>query len=132
MGEPEELADGVGELNLNPTPAPAGFWKPWGELEEKEPSEMKNPRLVRARARIISDMSEIGCSLGCFVLLSLGFPPNNIFQETREIWSNETSGVIWRLPGDHVGQVSFCDPKGRNWNWLSISRRPFHMVQNDV
>eukprot|EP00808_Paulinella_micropora_P002180 g68261.t1 len=47
MGEPEELADGVGELNLNPTPAPAGFWKPWGEVEEKAPAEMKNPRLVR-------------------------------------------------------------------------------------
>eukprot|EP00808_Paulinella_micropora_P010880 g51747.t1 len=53
MGEPEELADGVGELNLNPTPAPAGFWKPWGELEEKEPSEMKNPRLVRALAVVL-------------------------------------------------------------------------------
>eukprot|EP00808_Paulinella_micropora_P011598 g33934.t1 len=32
-------------MNINP--APAGFWKPWGEVEEKEPSEMKNPRLVR-------------------------------------------------------------------------------------
>eukprot|EP00808_Paulinella_micropora_P027217 g52185.t1 len=45
MGEPEELVEGVGEINLNP--APAGFWKPWGEIEEKAPAEMKNPKLVR-------------------------------------------------------------------------------------
>eukprot|EP00808_Paulinella_micropora_P000249 g27392.t1 len=57
MGEPEELVEGVGEINLNP--ATAGFWKPWDEVEEKEPSEMKNPRLVRG---VISDMSEIWCS----------------------------------------------------------------------
>eukprot|EP00808_Paulinella_micropora_P024210 g41163.t1 len=47
MGEPEELVEGVGEINLNPAPAPAGFWKPWGEVEEKAPTEMKNPKLVR-------------------------------------------------------------------------------------
>eukprot|EP00808_Paulinella_micropora_P007133 g28958.t1 len=45
MGEPEELVEGVSEINLNP--APAGFWKPWGEIEEKAPAEMKNPKLVR-------------------------------------------------------------------------------------
>eukprot|EP00808_Paulinella_micropora_P025149 g3157.t1 len=44
MGEPEELVEGVGEINL----AGGGFWKTWGEVEEKAPTEMKNPRLVRA------------------------------------------------------------------------------------
>eukprot|EP00808_Paulinella_micropora_P010536 g73919.t1 len=43
MGEPEELVEGVGEINL----AGGGFWKTWGEVEEKAPTEMKNPRLVR-------------------------------------------------------------------------------------
>eukprot|EP00808_Paulinella_micropora_P009226 g16101.t1 len=34
-------------MNIAPTTAPAGFWKPWGEIEEKAPAEMKNPKLVR-------------------------------------------------------------------------------------
>eukprot|EP00808_Paulinella_micropora_P002215 g27232.t1 len=45
MGEPEELVEGVGEINL----AGGGFWKTWSEVEEKAPTEMKNPRLVRFR-----------------------------------------------------------------------------------
>eukprot|EP00808_Paulinella_micropora_P006900 g34821.t1 len=43
MGEPNEIAEGVGAINL----AGGGFWKTWGEVEEKAPTEMKNPRLVR-------------------------------------------------------------------------------------
>eukprot|EP00808_Paulinella_micropora_P000945 g73590.t1 len=45
MGEPNEIAEGVGAINL----AGGGFWKTWGEVEEKAPTEMKNPRLVRCR-----------------------------------------------------------------------------------
>eukprot|EP00808_Paulinella_micropora_P012773 g80862.t1 len=59
MGEPEELVEGVGEINLNP--ATAGFWKPWGEVEEKAPAEMKNPRLVRAPAVVLF---RVFCALG--------------------------------------------------------------------
>eukprot|EP00808_Paulinella_micropora_P022759 g33375.t1 len=29
MGEPNEVADQLGEMNIAPTPAPAGFWKTW-------------------------------------------------------------------------------------------------------
>eukprot|EP00808_Paulinella_micropora_P022711 g18125.t1 len=47
MGEPNEIAEGVGAINL----AGGGFWKTWGEVEEKAPTEMKNPRLVREQVR---------------------------------------------------------------------------------
>eukprot|EP00808_Paulinella_micropora_P018744 g60671.t1 len=42
MGEPNEVADQLGEINLA-----GGFWKPWEDVEVKAPAEMKNPRLVR-------------------------------------------------------------------------------------
>eukprot|EP00808_Paulinella_micropora_P015927 g80319.t1 len=42
MGEPNQLADQLGEVDLA-----GGFWKPWGDVETKAPPEMKNPRLVR-------------------------------------------------------------------------------------
>eukprot|EP00808_Paulinella_micropora_P011417 g29100.t1 len=48
MGEPNEIAEGVGAINL----AGGGFWKTWGEVEEKAPTEMKNPRLVRFSAML--------------------------------------------------------------------------------
>eukprot|EP00808_Paulinella_micropora_P016537 g55786.t1 len=43
MGEPNEVADQLGEINL----AGGGFWKPWGELEIEASAEIKNPKLVR-------------------------------------------------------------------------------------
>eukprot|EP00808_Paulinella_micropora_P030797 g23298.t1 len=45
MGEPNEVADQLGEMNIAPTPAPAGFWKTWErgikQMKEKHPHEHK-------------------------------------------------------------------------------------------
>eukprot|EP00808_Paulinella_micropora_P029733 g55173.t1 len=40
MGEPNQLAEQLGELNIG------GFWKTWGDVEGKAPPEMKNPRFL--------------------------------------------------------------------------------------
>eukprot|EP00808_Paulinella_micropora_P022760 g33376.t1 len=37
MGEPNEVADQLGEINL----AGGGFWKPWAEVEKKAPADQK-------------------------------------------------------------------------------------------
>eukprot|EP00808_Paulinella_micropora_P021141 g41522.t1 len=52
MGDPNELADGVGGINL------AGFWKPWNEVEKKAPGENKDAYFVRVSAGFVGLASE--------------------------------------------------------------------------
>eukprot|EP00808_Paulinella_micropora_P001243 g27163.t1 len=78
MGEPNEVAEGVGAINL----AGGGFWKPWAEVEENAPEDMKNPRLVRPCRRRLEVMK--GLSIGLYHL--------------RCYLVNECVGRWWRGP----------------------------------
>eukprot|EP00808_Paulinella_micropora_P022875 g16136.t1 len=69
MGEPNQLAERVGNINLNPATAaaPAGFWKSWAVVEKKAPADMKHPCFVRVSAEFAEKENEmkIISSLGC-------------------------------------------------------------------
>eukprot|EP00808_Paulinella_micropora_P005598 g29298.t1 len=45
MGEPNELSDQLGEVNLA-----GGFWKTWDAVEKKAPAENKDAQFVRVSA----------------------------------------------------------------------------------
>eukprot|EP00808_Paulinella_micropora_P018976 g36844.t1 len=49
MGEPNEVADQLGEVHL------AGFWKPWAEVEKKAPTdqEYKDAQFIRVSAGFV-------------------------------------------------------------------------------
>eukprot|EP00808_Paulinella_micropora_P005402 g38452.t1 len=98
MGEPEELVEGVSEINLNP--APAGFWKPWGEIEEKAPAEMKNPKLVRApigEKQVVAKVERIISENPLVGFVDSDFAEDKVSRKSRE-------QVDWKL-GDKGSSI---------------------------
>eukprot|EP00808_Paulinella_micropora_P009684 g31709.t1 len=61
MGEPNEVADQLGEINLA-----EGFWKSWGELETEASAEIKNPKLLKTKFQKLSHRFRWGTSLTFF------------------------------------------------------------------
>eukprot|EP00808_Paulinella_micropora_P004907 g49357.t1 len=62
MGEPNQVAEQLGELNIAPAPQGANsFWKTWTEVEKKAPNEMKNAQFVRVS---VSFARLVACNLG--------------------------------------------------------------------
>eukprot|EP00808_Paulinella_micropora_P014872 g3614.t1 len=76
MGEPNEIAEGVGAINL----AGGGFWKPWARVEKKVPTETKDAKLIRVSTGIRSLI---------LICLKLNMQANGIGSNTE--WSDKGS-----------------------------------------
>eukprot|EP00808_Paulinella_micropora_P013588 g83003.t1 len=110
MGEPNEIAEGVGAINL----AGGGFWKTWGEVEEKAPTENKNPRLVRLKTEKMSvqSLQRAGsqyCSTNnktsLFLYAVSKFPSSCLFREQFYNLTQARDHICWARSSGGSSQI---------------------------
>eukprot|EP00808_Paulinella_micropora_P012217 g15979.t1 len=125
MGEPNEVADQLGEINI----AGGGFWKPWGELEPEASAEFKNPKIVRTvrqtpflcpaippRGSIHADLST---SMICSPDPKGATPTAILFNQSKihqQVLTTTKEGMFW-------------GPSTRSAAQLATNLRLFHRTQ---